>query len=224
MPDFDIIEGEAGWVKRPLDPQLQSWKTIPLSLLHSVGGPLLFKYSFSLRTLPGLPLLPPFYRDVLSAWASISKHTTSTKNEMRMRKMRSCGIIMRSLLVANLFFFYKQWYDADVKTLPDILDKEGKFLTFTEFKKKYKINTKCLCYILASVMQPQSTGGKPLRNMSQFSHLRNCLPLAGKHARFMYLSLSKSLHQKFVLLTLDSQIILSSTQSYEKHKAFYVLI
>ena len=143
---------------------------------------------------------------------------------MRMRKMRSCGIIMRSLLVANLFFFYKQWYDAGVKTLPDILDKEGKFLTFTEFKKKYKINTKCLCYILATVMQPQSTGGKPLRSMSQFSHLRNCLPLAGKHTRFMYLSLSKSLHQKFVLLTLDSQIIRSSIQSYEKHKALYVLI
>ena len=25
------------------------------------------------------------------------------------------------------------WYDAGVKTLPDILDKEGKFLTFTAF-------------------------------------------------------------------------------------------
>ena len=24
--------------------------------------------------------------------------------------------------------FYKQWYDAGVKTLPDILDKEGKFV------------------------------------------------------------------------------------------------
>ena len=88
-----------------LRPSVAILEDKPLSLLHSVGGPLLFKYSFSLRTLPGLPLLPPFYRDVLSAWASISKHTTSTKNEMRMRKMRSCGIIMRSLLVANLFFF-----------------------------------------------------------------------------------------------------------------------
>ena len=43
--------------------------------------------------------------------------------------------------------FYKQWYDAGVKTLPDIIDKEGKFLTFTAFKKKYKINTNYLCYI-----------------------------------------------------------------------------
>ena len=62
MPDFDIIDKslKAGWVKRPLDPQAQSWKTIPVSLLDSVGGPLLFKCNCLLRTLPELPLLPPF--------------------------------------------------------------------------------------------------------------------------------------------------------------------
>ena len=42
--------------------------------------------------------------------------------------------------------------------------------------------------------------------MSQFSHLRTHLPLAGKLMRFMYLNLSKNLHQKFVLLRLASQI------------------
>ena len=60
--------------------------------------------------------------------------------------MRSCGTIIKSLSEANLFF-YKQWFDAGVKTLPDILDKEGKFLAFTVFKEKYKINTNFLCYI-----------------------------------------------------------------------------
>ena len=85
MPDFDIIAKclKAGWVKRLLDPQLQSWKTIPFSLLDSVGGPLLFKCNFSLRTLPELRLLSLFYRDVLIARESISKHTASTKNEIK---------------------------------------------------------------------------------------------------------------------------------------------
>ena len=38
MPDFDIIDTylKAEWAKRILVPQLQSWKTIPFSLLHSV--------------------------------------------------------------------------------------------------------------------------------------------------------------------------------------------
>ena len=85
MPDFDIIDKslKAGWVKRLLDPQEKSWKTIPFSLLDSVGGPLLFKCNYSLRTLPELLLLPLIYRDVsLSAWESISKHTARTKNEI----------------------------------------------------------------------------------------------------------------------------------------------
>ena len=84
MPDFDIIDKslKAGWVKRLLNPQAQSWKTVQFNLLDSAGGPLLFKCNFSFRTLPELPLLPLFYRDVLSAWESISKHTARTKNEI----------------------------------------------------------------------------------------------------------------------------------------------
>ena len=39
--------------------------------------------NYSLRTLPKLPLLPLFYRNVLSAWKSISKHTARTKNEIK---------------------------------------------------------------------------------------------------------------------------------------------
>ena len=31
--------------------------------------------------------------------------------------------------------------------MPDILDKEGKFLTFKAFEEKYKIKTNFLCYI-----------------------------------------------------------------------------
>ena len=152
MPDFDIINKslKAGWVKRLLDPQVQSWKTIPFSLLDSVGGPLLFKCNFSLRTLPELPLLPLFYRDVPSAWESISKHTARTKNEFENEILWN----NHEVTIGGKSVFYKQWYDAGVKTLPDILDKEGKFLAFTVFKEKYKINT--------CVTQYRSIGGKSL--------------------------------------------------------------
>ena len=32
--------------------------------------------------------------------------------------------------------FYEQWHDADVETMSDILDKDGRFLYQSEFKKK----------------------------------------------------------------------------------------
>ena len=116
MPDFDIIDKslKARWVKRLLDPQLQSWKTIPFSLLDSVGGPLLFKCNFSLRTLPELRLLSLFYRDVLIARESISKHTASTKNEIKKEILWNNQEV--TIGGKSVFFFNKKWYDAGVKT------------------------------------------------------------------------------------------------------------
>ena len=143
MPDFDIIDKslKAGWVKRLLESQSQSWKTMPFSLLDSVGGPLLLKCNFSLRTFSELSLLPLFYRDVLSAWQSISKHTAWAKNEFLWNNYE--------VTTGGKFVFISNGVMlAKLKTLPDILVKEGKFLTFTlEFKNEYKINTNFLCHI-----------------------------------------------------------------------------
>ena len=83
------------------------------------------------------------YRDVLRAWESISQHTASTKNEIDNEILWN----NHEVTIGGNYVFYKQWYDAGVKTLPAIVDKEGKFMTFTEFKKKYKIKTNFLCYI-----------------------------------------------------------------------------
>ena len=58
MPDFDIIGKslKAGWVKRLLDPQAQSWETTPFRLLDSVVGPLLFKCNYH-----SMQMLLPFH-------------------------------------------------------------------------------------------------------------------------------------------------------------------
>ena len=65
--------------------------------------------------------------------------------------------------------FYKQWYDAGVKTLPDIPDKEGKFMTFTAFKEKYKIKT---CYF---------------RFANKFSHKKHFFVVNLLHLKELYL-------------------------------------
>ena len=63
MPDLKIINKslKAGWVKRFLNPQTQSWKKISaFDLLHHVGGPLLFESNFSVKTLPDIVLPSTF--------------------------------------------------------------------------------------------------------------------------------------------------------------------
>ena len=42
--------------------------------------------------------------------------------------------------------FYKEWYNADVRNLSDKLNEEGKFMSFSEFTRKYMIKTNFLCY------------------------------------------------------------------------------
>ena len=101
-----------------------------------MGGPLLFKCNCSLRTLPELPLLPLSFRVVFSAWGSISQHIARTKNEIENEILWN----NHEVTIGSKSVF---WYDAAVTTLPDILDKEGKFLTFTAFKEKYKTNFLC---------------------------------------------------------------------------------
>ena len=82
-------------------------------------------------------------------------HTARTKNEIENEILWN----NHEVTIGGKSVFYKQWYDAGVKTLPEILDKEGKFLAFTAIKKKYKIKG-TFCAILTCVTQYQSIGGK----------------------------------------------------------------
>ena len=72
----------------------------------------MFKRNFSLRTLPELPVLSLFYRDVFIARESISKHTAVTKDEIKK------GILYdnHEVTIGGKSVVYKQWYDAGVKT------------------------------------------------------------------------------------------------------------
>ena len=146
MPDFEIINKslKAGWVKRFLTPGTQSWKTIPLSLLQAVGGSLLFKCNFSLKTLPDLPFLPQFYKDVLGAWEKIVSHTLKTRIEIKDEFLWNNHLIT---INCGKSVFYKEWYNAGVRNLSGILNKEGKFMSFSEFTRKYTIKTNFLRYL-----------------------------------------------------------------------------
>ena len=123
MSDFKIINKslKAGWVKRFLNLQTQSWKKIPFDLLHHVGGPLLFECNFSIKTLPELSSLPLFYCDVLNAWEEIIMHTPTTRKEIENEILWNNHLIT----IGGKSIFYRQWYNAGVKSLSDILDEEG---------------------------------------------------------------------------------------------------
>ena len=91
--------------------------------------------------LPELSFLPLFYRDVLGAWEGIIMHSPTIRKEIENEILWNNDLIT----IGGKSIFYRQWYNAGVKSLSDILEVKGNFLSFPEFKK-YNIKTKFLRY------------------------------------------------------------------------------
>jgi len=85
---------------------------------------LLFECNFSLKTLPELSFLPLFY---CSAWKDTIMHTPTTTTTTTTTKQIESEIFWYNYLITigRTFIFY-QWYNAEVRPLSDILDKEYK--------------------------------------------------------------------------------------------------
>ena len=52
----------------------------------------------------------------------------------------------KEILVGNRPFFLKDWFDSGIVSIQDILNENGKFLSFQEFQQIYKINCNFLNY------------------------------------------------------------------------------
>ena len=70
-----------------------------------------------------------------NSWEEIIMHTPTTKKETETEILWNNHFIT----IGGKSIFYRQWYNARVKTLSDILDKEETFLSLPKFGKKYKL-------------------------------------------------------------------------------------
>ena len=94
--------------------------------------------------MPDLPLLPQFFKDVLSAWQELVMHTPTTRKEIEDEILWNYHLITFG---GKSAFYTEEWYNAGVRSLSDILNEEGKLMTFPEFTRKYMIKTNFLRYV-----------------------------------------------------------------------------
>ena len=163
----------------------------------------LFECNFSIKTLPELPFLPLFYRDIFNAWEEIITHTPTTKEEIENEILWNNHLVT----IGRKSIFCRQWFNAGVKTLSDILDEEGKFLSSPEFRTKYKIKTNFLCYLGLCNAIPKywkealncDFENEPVNIGQSATHPLNISFWTCKQARSFYVSKrSKTLHLKLV--------------------------
>ena len=81
----------------------------------------------------------PFWKDVCNAYNHLLLNFCNTP---------SCQPLWKNsfIKINNSPVFYKQWFDKGVRFVNDLLDNNGKFLSFNDFQKKYNIMTNFVHY------------------------------------------------------------------------------
>jgi len=129
MTDFNILN--KAWIPRIKSKNIASWKIIPNTTLERYGGlHFLTNYNYDIDTLQ-VGNLPPFYVDVLKEWQM-------TKDSIRSETLLTYEEVIwsnRKILINGKHVFYKSWFDQNIMQIQDLLQEDGKFLSFKNFCK-----------------------------------------------------------------------------------------
>ena len=139
LPEFEIISKslKTAWVKRMKNSVEDQWMSIPLFYLKNVGGPFIFDCDYDVKFL-GLNNIPAFYTDVLNAWAEVREQTSD--NEICVRNI----IIWNNkhILIDGKSVYWKEWHDAGILRIKDLLDESNRFITPNKFLIKTGLNAR----------------------------------------------------------------------------------
>ena len=124
------------WIQRLLFGNNGSWKIVPDYFFKKYGGlKFLLRCNYDVKYLRHIP---EFYRDILTAF-----------NEIKTLYNYDQGtdIILfnnKDILVDGKPIFLTEWFNKGIYTIQELLDENGQYLTFNEFKSKYCCKTNFL--------------------------------------------------------------------------------
>ena len=127
------------WIARLISNSDDNWKAIPNFYFDKYGGlPFLLKCNYNTAILDNN--LPLFYRKLLDYFQELTKFSEYDKNN---------DLILwnnRRITIERNSVFWKQWFDQGVTFISDLMNSNGKFLTFEEFQNKFEIKANYLHY------------------------------------------------------------------------------
>ena len=127
------------WIGRLLSTSDDKWKAIPNYYFRKHGSLLfLLKCNYDIKLLKtGLPL---FYRELLQYFQDLKNATNIFPNGEFILWNN------KSITIDNATLFWKSWFEEGVVTVKDVLNSEGNFSTYEEFRNKFNITTNYLHY------------------------------------------------------------------------------
>ena len=124
------------WIARLFAPGRKNWKTIPDYYLGRYGGlSFLLRCDYGTKYIDGLPF---FYKDILKFF-----------NELKTLYNYDRGQNMilfnnKEILVGGKPIFISEWFNSNILFIQDLLNSNGQFMTYQEFKNKFACKTNFL--------------------------------------------------------------------------------
>ena len=127
------------WIGRLLSTSDDKWKAIPNYYFRKYGSLLfLLKCNYDIKLLrTGLSL---FYRELLQYFRDLKNATSIFRNGEFILWNN------KSITIDNANLFWKSSFQKGVVTVKDVLNPEGNFLSYEEFRNKFNITTNYLHY------------------------------------------------------------------------------
>ena len=124
------------WIPRLFTPGRKNWKTIPDYYLGRYGGlNFLLRCNYCVKYIDGLP---SFYKDILKFF-----------NELKTQYNYDRGQDMilfnnKEILVGKKPIFISEWFNNNILFIQDLLNSNGQFMSYQEFKNKFARKTNFL--------------------------------------------------------------------------------
>ena len=133
MPDIETINKalKLAWIPRLLRTGNFNWRTVPEFFFNKHGGLGFFLLcNYRVKDLDHLPL---FYKDILLFFNEL-KVLYNYNNFSDMILFNN-----KDILIGGKPFLFKEWLNKGIRTIMHLLDINGDFFSFEDFKSKYSL-------------------------------------------------------------------------------------
>ena len=188
---------KSNWIKKYLDQNnLAKWKLFFDSHLHDFGGATIFKGNLNQKDLLMVGISDPFLLELLQIWSEIAFEDRMVS----VTQLRSQSIWFNSLIrIGNKPIYFKPWAASGIQNISDLMTNESTFLSFSDFKDRYKIKPPFLSFLgvisAIKLLWNKTKQERPTED-SHYNNFRLKFLQASKSTRVVYQKLVEKRRKK----------------------------